>query len=171
MAKLYRLKWNFLLFICSVFELVPVSFNINFKFPLCACVVSVDILFLCPCFSCSIFCYFHHFIDHLSGIFLTDFWERNSVELWGFKNFWSSRKWHFIYFFHIYILWNFIYCHSRFYLCFVLGNDYHASVKLPLTKKISCNIFDVPFINTLNTGVNSCNWIGIVLMSMRHVHK
>ena len=68
-AELYRLKWNFLLFICSVF----LRLNINFKFSLCACVVAVNILLLCPCFSCSIFCYFHHFIDHLSGIFSTVF--------------------------------------------------------------------------------------------------
>ena len=54
-AEPYRLKWNFLLFICSVFVLVPVRFNTNFKFSLCACVVAVDILFLCPCFSCSNF--------------------------------------------------------------------------------------------------------------------
>ena len=132
MAELYRLKWNFLLFIWSVF----VRLNINFKFSLCACVVAVDILFLCPCFSCSIFCYFHHFSDHLSGIFSTGFLERKRIELWGFKKFWSWRKWH----------PNFIYGQSRFYLCFVLGNDYHASVKLPITNKrflqyICCSIY------------------------------
>ena len=54
--ELYRLKWNFLLFNCSVFEMVTVKFNVILKLPLCACVVAVDILFLCPCFSCSIFC-------------------------------------------------------------------------------------------------------------------
>ena len=138
MAELYRLKWNFLLFICSVFELVQVRFNINFTFPFCACVVAVDILFLCPCFSCSIFCYFHHFIDHLSGIFSTGFLERESIELWDFKNFWFWRKWN----------PNFIYSQSRFYLCFVLGNHYHASVKLPITKKrflqyVCCSIINI----------------------------
>ena len=48
---IYRLKRNFLLFSCSVFVQIPVRFNINFKFPLCACVVAVDMLFLGPCFS------------------------------------------------------------------------------------------------------------------------
>ena len=50
-TTIYRLKRNFLLFSCSVFVQIPVRFNINFKFPLCACVVAVDMLFLGPCFS------------------------------------------------------------------------------------------------------------------------
>ena len=58
-ANIYRLKRNFLLFSCGVFVLIPVRFNINFKFPLCACVVAADILFLSPCFSWLLFVSFN----------------------------------------------------------------------------------------------------------------
>ena len=61
-AELYRFARNFWLS-CSMFVLVPVMFNINFIFPLCACAAGVHILFLCSCFSCFIFCHFHLFID------------------------------------------------------------------------------------------------------------
>ena len=87
-------KMEFPAFSCIVFLQWLVRLNNDFQFALCACVAAVDILFLCPCFSCSILRHSQSLITTLASsqrIFLD--WNYYNVELWGFKNFSSWRKW------------------------------------------------------------------------------
>ena len=60
-------KMEFPAFSCIVFLQSLVRLNNDFQFPLCACVAAVDLLFLCPCFSCSIFRHFQSLITSLAS--------------------------------------------------------------------------------------------------------